>query len=225
MIGDALRTLLDAYSGSMRATNPLYLSAHEGRFTPVMLTYYLDNVRHLVEHTPIHLAQARDRAARTGHTDLQAHFSVKLHEEVGHDQWAVSDLEQARARFGATPAPARSTEMRSLIGFIEDTIDRDPHLYLAYILFVEYVVAAMGPEWIEVLHERCGISPDMMTVIGKHAELDAHHYEDGIEIIDELVTDPTMLPAMRRTLAETIRRFEAFGLEVTRYPGEAAAVA
>jgi hypothetical protein len=100
--------------------------------------------------------------------------------------------------------------MLAMIAFIERVIDEDPALYLAYILFAEYLVVLLGPQWLELLESRCGIPRTSMTVIGNHAELDREHVAEAFEVIDALVGDPQKLPAMRRVLRDTIACFEAF---------------
>ena len=104
---------------------------------------------------------------------------------------------------------------RALLAFLESTIDEDPALYLAYILFAEYLVVLLGPEWLTLLEERCGIPRSSMTVIGNHVELDKEHVEEALAHIDDLVSDPRKLSRMREVLLQTIEHFERFCDEVT----------
>lgn len=215
MIAFALRAHIESYaSTSMRTRNALFTRALKGTLTQSHLTRYLSNVRYLVAHTPIHLARAKRAAERAGDLRLAAHYAAKIGEEEGHDAWAERDLARLGARPSAFPRSSLAT-MTALVTFIESVIDEDPALYLAYILFAEYLIVLLGPEWLALLESRCGIPRSAMTVIGNHAELDRDHVEEAIDVIDDLVGDPSKLTRMRAVLDDTIAHFERFSTEVT----------
>ena len=165
MIADALRCDVESYAARMPRTNPLYFRAARGELTPRHLTRYLASVHYLVTHTPIHLSWARREAEARGDRALAEHFSHKLVEESGHDAWAERDFERMRtASQGAAslePCPA----MRRMVGFIASVIEAEPRHYLAYILFAEYLIVLLGPTWLALLEERCGIPRTSMTVM------------------------------------------------------------
>jgi hypothetical protein len=214
MIAVALRTDIERYAARMRFDNPLVSRAERGTLGPEHLARYLENIRVLVSHTPVHLMRAIERCRANGQSSLARHFGKKLGEEEGHDQWAERDAQRVAAMIGQVAPRQRAAALDELLTFIEATIDRDPTLYLAYISFAEYLIVLMGPEWLKVLDERCGIPASSMTVIGNHAELDAEHSEEAFDAIDELVVDPRKLNAMRATLQQTIRLFDRFSSEV-----------
>jgi len=214
VIADVLRADVERYAAGMPRHNPLYVGAAEGRLTPEMVAYYLFNVRHLVRHTPAHLERARARALAVGDHALAAHFAAKHAEEQGHDRWADRDLERLSDGFGAAPRDEHSRGLLGLLRHVERTIDRDPALYLAYILFAEYLIVLMGPEWLALIEERCGIPRSTFTVIANHVELDREHTEEGLEAIDALVPDPAKLGPMRAVLRETFDHFDRFSADV-----------
>lgn len=214
MIADVLRTDVERYAAGMPRSNALYMGAAEGRLTPEMIGYYLFNVRHLVRHTPAHLERARARALALGDHALAAHYAIKHAEEQGHDRWADRDLERLSDGFGAAPRGEHSPGLLGLITLIETTIDRDPVLYLAYILFAEYLIVLLGPEWLELIEQRCGIPRSMFSVIDNHVELDRDHTDEGLEAIDALVTDPAKLGPMRAVLRDTFACFDRFSADV-----------
>jgi hypothetical protein len=199
--------------------NALYVGAAEGRLTPEVVGYYLSNIRHLLHHTPLHLERARVRALARGEHSLAHYFAVKATEERGHDRWADDDLRRLRDELGAVPDGGHAPGLLGLIRFIEATIDRDPIDYLAYILFAEYLIALMGPEWLALIEERCGIPMRMFSVISKHAELDRDHTAEGLETIDRLVRAPAKLPDMRAVLRRTFVYFDQFSAEVVAFEG------
>ena len=51
----------------------------------------------------------------------------------------------------------------------------------------------IGPRWLALLEERCGVPQSSMTAVGNHVELDREHAEEGFAVIDDLVGDPKML--------------------------------
>lgn len=218
MIADALRMQIHEYAARMPRTNPLYFLAAEGVLAPAQVVRYLENVHYLIQHTPAHLARARDAARRASDPALARHFEHKLAEEHGHDAWSARDIERLRELSrGAAPSGV-VPGMRAFVEHIERIIEEDPRLYLAYILFAEYLIVLLGPAWLALLETRCGIPGSAMTVIGNHAELDRQHSEEAFEQIDELVSDPARLPRLREVLAATITLFDRFCVEVTGTP-------
>lgn len=213
MIASALRVEIERYAARMPHENPLFVRASEGTLTPVHLAHYLASVKHLVEHSLPHLRRAAGHARAAGDDRLVRHFAKKCGEEAGHELWAEADIQKNERRTRVVGQRARPS-VNELIRFIEDTIDEDPVLYLSYILFAEYFVVLLGPAWLALLEERCGIPRSQMTFVGNHAELDRDHAEEAFDHIDELVGDPRKLRRMREVLIESIRRFDAFATDV-----------
>jgi len=213
MIADALRIEIERYAARMRTTNPLFMRAAQGTLNSVHMAHYLSSIQFLISHTPVHLKRAATRAAELGDEALSSHFLHKIAEEQGHEAWAESDVDRVSARV-REPVRHPVATMRALVAFIEETIDADPALYLSYILFAEYLIVLMGPEWLELLEQRCGMPRTSMTVIDNHAELDRAHTEEALDQIDELVGDPRKLAPMRDVLFGTIARFDGFSIDV-----------
>lgn len=221
MIALALRADIERYAAAMRHQNPLFTRAERGTLAAEHLVRYLANIRVLIMHTEPHLMRAIVRARGLADFALATHYKKKLGEEAGHEQWAERDVEQVSAMVARAVPQDRARSLDELVDFIESTIDEDPALYLSYMLFAEYLIVLMGPEWLLHLETRCGIPRSSMTVIGNHAELDREHSEEAFEMIDELVVDPRKLPAMRRVLAQTVALFDRFSTEVVAQGDEA----
>ena len=222
MIANALRVEIERYAAKMPRSNPLFYKAVDGTFTPVRMTVYLANVHHLVCHTPIFLVRARNRARQLGDACLAEHYEHKFGEEQGHDAWADRDIERMSAMSTVPVKRDVLPSIRDLVGFLATTIDEDPTLYLSYILFAEYLIVLLGPEWLRMLEERCGIPRSSMTVIGNHIELDREHVEEALDQIDDLVGDPGKLPRMREVLLEVLAHFDRFCAEVTEETAQGA---
>jgi pyrroloquinoline quinone (PQQ) biosynthesis protein C len=215
MIADALRTEIERYA-ARRRQNPLFALAEEGRLTRATVARYIANVHYVIQYTPVYLTRARDAAAKRGDAQLAAHYQAKLGEEVGHDAWSEKDLESFTRLSAQSPNTDVTRAMIDLVEFLARIIDEDPTLYLAYIAYAEYLVVLLGDEWLALLDERCGISRTSMTVIDNHVELDRDHADDAFAKIDALVGEPRKLPRMRQVLLETLERFDAFCVELTK---------
>lgn len=224
MISGVLRNDIEAYVREARATNPMYRRVSEGSLEREKVGRYLVNVLHLLRHTPPYLERARERARELGYQALADYFDQKIDEEVGHDQWAVSDIQHFTTVLNVQCRDVVMPSLASMLAYLRDLIDEDPTLYLAYILFAEYVTVLEGPELLKLLEERCGIPQQYMSAIGNHVELDKEHVEEGLDAIDALVGDPAYLSPMRQALRRSIRYFDGFLAEVAElpssYPGD-----
>ena len=213
MIADALRADIEKYAATRFRQNPFFRMTEEGALGRSCVRAYLQNIRYLVANTPVCLQRARQRANERGAIELEQHFIAKDAEENGHDKWAERDL-QSIDDSGMLPVEVDTTgvsrEMLELVDFIVKMIDRDPTLYLAYILFAEHLTVVMGPEWLALLDVRCGIPMSSMTVIANHVELDREHVEHALNEIDDLVGDPKMLYPMREALHGAMDHYELF---------------
>jgi hypothetical protein len=214
MIAASLQVEIERHARQMRLENPLLRRAHAGTLAPEHVSAYLAGIHDLVAHTPLHLARARRVAQERGADRLAAHFARKLGEEEGHEAWAAQDLALVGAMRRPQVAVGASRAMGDLVDYVASVLERDPAHYLAYVLVAEYVTVLLGPEWVDALESRCGITRTAMTVIGNHAELDRAHTQEAFDDLDELVADPRALPAMRQVVAESLALFAAFCAEV-----------
>jgi hypothetical protein len=218
MIADALRVAIEAYAARADTTNALLRYAARGRLTPAMLSRYLHDAQHFVAATPRLLARARDRARELGDEALAVHFATKLGEEDGHDQWAAEDRNRLNDRYGVSTAAETSPAIVAYLTYLEEIIERDPVLYLAYLLFGEYHIVLIGPRWLALVEERCHIPASMLSIIGNHVELDKEHAVEGFDAVDRLVSDPALLGPMRAVIARSIDLFEGFCHEMVAPP-------
>lgn len=218
MIASALRYEIESHAARIRAGNPLFRSAAAGRAPAAAIERYLASLRYLLAGSSPCLVRAAARARDLGQDALADHLIEKELEERGHDRWAEEDLGVLRAEFGTRcddrPVPA----MVELLRYIEQIIDRDPSLYLAYILWAEYFTVLVGGELIENLVRKCGVPADAMTCVAKHVELDQDHAAEGIEIIDALIGDPRKLPDLRAALNHAMALFDRACVEMMEAP-------
>jgi pyrroloquinoline quinone (PQQ) biosynthesis protein C len=216
MIAAALHAELDQFIARTRRNNPLFCKAAEGSLTPEHISRYLTNLHHLLLHSPAHIARASERAKDLGDGSLAKHYDHKLGEEIGHEVWAERDLEKVSAQVAVPASREIVPSMRELLGFIAAIIEEHPSLYLSYALFAEGLTVILGPEWLQLLEERCGIPRSSMTVVANHAELDREHVQEALDQIDDLVGDPRKLPRMREVILESMAHFDRFCAEITQ---------
>jgi hypothetical protein len=183
----------------------------EGTATPEMVSKFLVNIYYLVEHTPIHLGKAIKVAEDRGFDELAAFYRLKLKEEQGHDKWAEADFEKINKNRGnQLHDQSIDPTMKVYVEFIEDIIDQDPHLYLAYIFFAEYLCVICGPEMVDGLEQKCGFPAKSMTIIENHAELDKDHVNEWQETIASLVDLNTYEAKFLTVLDQTIQLHRDF---------------
>lgn len=208
-VGELVRADIDAFVTEFRRTNGLLRQTKQGELSPETLGRYLRSLHYLISHTPIHLAIAEDRARSLGYARLAAHFAHKRKEEEGHDAWAEADIERLAKRFGIAVPDDPTPEMLAIVDANTELVHREPHSYLVYMLFAEYVTVTLGPEWLAALADKCGIAASFVTVIGMHVELDRDHVVEGIREIDALVHESRSV-FVRAALQGMMRRFAAF---------------
>src|SRR5262249_23738884 len=154
------------------------------------------------------------RAEELGRTELAQYFEQKRQEEVGHDRWADNDIVMLRGMFGVGPTVTPATSITELLGYLRDLITDEPANYLAYILFVEYLTVLVGPEWLKLVEERCGIPMSAMTVVGNHIDLDKTHVVDGLREMDQLVGHASSVEPLRDALHASMKYFDGFCSEM-----------
>lgn len=213
MIGNTLREEIEKFHERMSRENPLFVNARNGRLTPREVSVYLANILYLIQHTPVHLKLALQKATERESKPLVSFFKTKLKEEEGHDAWAENDLSSLVGAYDVAHPAELSPTMLSLVQYITDTINTDPTLYLAYIVLAEYFTVLIAPGWLSDLSTRCNIPSDMLSVVKNHAELDKDHVIDDLKIIDSLA-DTTYATVLRSVLQISMRHFEAFAAEI-----------
>lgn len=219
MIAAILKSDLDGYASDMHRTNAMFAGAAEGRMTADQVGYYLSNLRLLLHTSAVHLERARLRALALGDHDLAEHFATKWAEERGHDRWAENDLKHLEEEKQIVRSSEYASALLGLLQFLQETIDRDPYAYLAHMLFAEYLIALRGGEWLALIEERCGVAVRMMTAVGNHVELDKAHADEGFEVVDRLVKDPSKADTMRGVLHRVIAYFDELSRQVMAFEG------
>jgi len=210
MIGLEVKQRIEGFYQDINQRNALYLNARHGALTPRSVRHYLYNVRFLVQHTPVLLKLAQERAAAQEMIALAAYYEQKRYDEFGHDKWAEDGLDLlAPDSWRDDDDLAIAPELRHLLDFLRATISEAPVAYLAYIMLAEHLTVIGAPNLVRDLEQQCRIPATMMTVLTNHVELDKAHVDSGIAEMNALV-DPDSEALIRRTLTQSMGFLERF---------------
>ncbi len=202
MFSEMMKSEIERHSEQMLKAHPVVAAARAGELTREAVGRYLSSLHLTVSHTPKHLLRADAEARARGHDALGKFLISKCAEEIGHEKWAEDDMRLlGKGDFAASYSPLPAAHR--LVRYLGELAERDPRLYLVYSLAAEYFTVLAGPTWIRVLTEGCQIPVDALTVVSKHVIADQKHAAEGIEAIDEFITDPSLGPAMKETLSQT----------------------
>lgn len=213
-LGESMRAEIQNYYQKARTVSPLLVGAREGHLTPRHVAEFLDNIFYLIQHTNIFLRLARRICLEKGLHQLGEFYSLKIDEEKGHERWAEADIEGLAKQFGAKPLRAVTPGMRKLVDSIRESIERDPTLYLCYIMLAEHFTVLCSPEFLSDLRDKCGIPLASMSVIGNHAELDKDHVLEMVEAIDRLAPEEKYRDLFQQRLKVHMGYHEAFCREI-----------
>jgi len=214
MISETLRTDIETFAVHLRTSNRLFDQTRRGKVTPHAIVAYLANMTYLIREALAVLRVAQDRAKELGHADLATFYAHKIAEEKGHDQWARNDIASIDALFGVNASFDPTRAISSMLTYLRQAIDDDPVRYLSYLLFTEYLIVLIGPEWLALLEANCGVPSSSMSVVGRHIDLDKDHVVEDLREIDALVKDARHFEPLRQTLKQSMQYFENFCEEI-----------
>ncbi len=176
---------IEVYAARLQASHPLIVQARSGTLAPSALAAHLNNIRFSIQCGYRHMRRARRRALELGLEEVASFLDHKFNEEYGHDRWARDDIERLRVDYAATAVePSQGTV--ELMQYLDEVIEADPRVYLAYIFFVEYLTVLAGPALVHALSDGCGIASDYVSVVARHVELDQAHVAEALNELDLL---------------------------------------
>lgn len=203
---------IDHFYQQMKSDNPFFRAIFSGELQPTQWQAYLENVKVSLATNIKHIKMSAELAAAQGMPLLQEYYENKIAEEVGHDEWAASDLAALGQQFTLdTVEYPLEPNLALLIANNEKALKQDPRLFLVYILFAEYLTVVAGPECTESIAQRCGINKESLSVITKHAELDKDHVAEWREEVHSCQIDLSGLSEqVFAFLEETMSAYNAF---------------
>jgi hypothetical protein len=198
VFSDQVRLQIENHAQRLLGNSPLFARARAGQITTHVVHAYLRSLHYLLSSTTLQLSLGLRRAIESGNPDLVAYFEEKQREEIGHEEWAASDMRRLAQCFGDLTPVSPAPSIVALCRFVEGVIDEDPRFYVVYALCAEYVTVLLGPAWIDALTRGCGVPVSALTAVSKHVEADAEHANEGFVALERFVGEPEF-PVRLRT--------------------------
>jgi pyrroloquinoline quinone (PQQ) biosynthesis protein C len=113
-----------------------------------------------------------------------------IHEESGHEQWVLNDLEAVGVSREQAVARLPSTNVLALVGFNYWASDRrHPCSVLGMMYVLEVLAAVYGGPFSETIRETLFLEGDRGTsFLSSHASLDAVHMAELRDILNQLTS-------------------------------------
>jgi len=202
---------IEAFYKQLKKDNPFYQRIMSGAVQVNEFAAFLRNVSFLITYTPVHLTLAERVAKQKGYPLLAQYFKDKRGEEEGHDRWGDADIVALKKHFNVPEDSIGITqEMKDFIKGNENLIHEDPYAYFVYVLFSEYFTVIAGPECMASVERHAKIPQNMMTIIGKHAELDKYHVHHWKDESVEVGIKPEDVERYKAALHKAMDRYGRF---------------
>lgn len=184
-----MAALEDCLAGPRTAflQNRLIRHLHLGTFTRELYIQQLKETFHFVRHTPTYILMA---AARVGLRlpALQKRFIRHAQEEVGHDRWALEDLQALGVDVSTIPQEAPLPHTTALVAYQMHTV---AHGNPVGLLGLEYAMEGSTAESAGPLITRIQallqLPDSALNFFRRHVQVDAHHARENSLALVELV--------------------------------------
>ncbi len=160
-----------------------------GQISRDLYIAFLTQAYHHVRHTvPLMMAVgSRLPATHRWLLDEVAHY---VEEEMGHDEWILSDIEHAGGdRLAASRSlPASATD--AMVGFAYDVaMRRNPVGFFGMVFVLEGTSVALALRAADRIQSVLDLPPQAMTYLRSHGELDQEHIHHLADILNRLESD------------------------------------
>lgn len=165
---------------------PLIRNALQGCIAREEYLAFLTQAYHHVRHTvPLLMGCGSRLPQRLGW--LRKAIAHYIDEEIGHEEWIVSDI----AACGADPDSVHRTgglfETRLLVAYAYDVIDRgNPVGFLGMVHVLEGTSVAIASAAADAIQEALALPDDGFTYLRSHGSLDLEHIDFFETLLDRL---------------------------------------
>ncbi len=157
--------------------------------TRVEYVAFLQAIWHHVRHTPRKLSLAAWRCS-ADQRGLRNHLSRHSRDEMGHDDWILSDLEALGVAPEVTIDAPLSPAMTALVAHGYHLAGMEhPASILAEAYFVEKLSEGQAGGVAAGLRDKLGIPATATTFLDSHGELDQDHAAQYVAVFSELLDD------------------------------------
>jgi hypothetical protein len=144
----------------------------------------------------------RTAAVRCADQRLGDYLAVHIEEELGHDDWLLTDMAAAGLDMDAERQKAPSAAVARLVGPQYYWINHfDPIALLGYLAVLEG--NAPSPRLPDLLAVRTGLPDRAFETLRHHAEVDSGHTDAVFAMLDELDPPPSWRQAIRTSALQT----------------------
>jgi len=194
-------------------TNPVVLDAVAHgmgieRYRRLLLELY-----HVVWHFNPVCAAAASRLS-DDHRQVRYFLYEHMHEESGHEEWVMNDLEAVGVSHAVTRAHAASINTLALNGYNHWAADRrHPCTVLGMMYALEVIASVYGGTFSAAIRESLLLEGDRgVSFISSHATMDAEHMVTLRKILNTITDDAAREAVVESTLVNfhlLTRVFEA----------------
>lgn len=174
---------------------PIIQRALAGEVTRELYTSFLTQAWHHVRHTvPLLMAVGARLPAR--HHWLQKEIVHYLEEEVGHDDWILSDIRAAGGDAEAVHHSAPSVETDAMVAYAYDTVmRRSPIGFFGMVFVLEGTSVALALNAAASIQRSLALPDRAFTYLRSHGQLDQQHVGHLTGIVNRLDAEAD-LPAV-----------------------------
>lgn len=171
-------------------THPTVVDAVAHGMTAARYRALLLELYHIVWHFNPVCAAAASRMGEA-HRAVRYHLYEHMHEESGHEQWVMNDLEAVGVTPAVTEAHQPSIHTLSLNGYNYWAADRrHPCSVLGMLYALEVIASVYGGPFASAIKESLLLEGERgVSFIGSHATMDAKHMAELRGVLNTLQDD------------------------------------
>ena len=171
-------------------THPVVLDAVANGMPVERYRRFLLELYHVVWHFNPVCAAAASRIPDT-HRQIRYHLYEHMHEESGHEEWVLNDLEAVGMSPEATRAHAPEVHTLALSGYNYWAAERrHPCSVLGMIYALEVIASVYGGPFSSAIRESLFLQDDRgVSFVSSHATMDAEHMAELRIVLNTLQDD------------------------------------
>lgn len=182
-------------------THPVVLDAVANGMQVERYRKFLLELYHVVWHFNPVTAAATSRIADS-HRQIRYHLYEHMHEESGHEEWVLNDLDAV----GVTPQDTRayppSIDTLALCGYNYWAADRgNPCSVLGMIYALEVIASVYGGPFASAIKESLLLEGERgISFIGSHATMDMEHMASLRTVLNTIEDEPARSAIVESTM-------------------------
>jgi pyrroloquinoline quinone (PQQ) biosynthesis protein C len=182
-------------------THPALLDAVANGMSVERYRRFLLELYHVVWHFNPLCAAAASRMPDT-HRQVRYHLYEHMHEESGHEEWVVNDLEAVGVAAEVVRAHKPAVHTQGLIGFNYWAAERlHPCSVLGMMYTLEVIASVYGGPFANAIRESLLLEGDRgVSFVSSHATMDAEHMAAMRTVLNTLHDDAAREAVIESTL-------------------------